>query len=482
MDWLTAIIIVLIVLIICIYVVGYLHENGTIPSDPVRDTIANIKRSVNRKYDEYVTTPEDLYAATVGHVRDDIADMAIEKIAKKELMNKRNEDSGTLSDKNLLDASRNAYMLAELTRFNIMPNEAPENRAVLEQDTAEYYRRAIERIGRNPVVVVEGTNDENVNMPRPETIVLRAEDFYEDAIARHVMQPEQVPNFNIVRNNLTDARIKKAADKVKKNRNNDIPEKQQIQNEYYDERIIANDPQNVHDAQANKDFSNKYSRILEKNALDLREAGKEKEPTDKVIEKISKYIGKHKFGKKGQKERALKAFNKIIEGNHVSAVNASDREIMANVWRRINSPENKDKKTNLKSALMDSLVECVEPSGYGGDYLICAHGRGQHIVDTLTMLDSDDKLSKSVRTGETLRNEVFMKSHKIIMDELKEAGHDVAKAYNGMLDEPRDDIKNDVAALEQKMKDKIDETLRNDYKDVDPKILNGLINEAQAGV
>lgn len=493
MSWLTAIIIVLIILILCIYVVGYLHDNGTIPSDPFQETISHMKRSFNKTYDNYVTKPEDLYTATIGHLRDEIVDTAIEKTSKKETMYTRNENDGTLSDDNLLDATNNAFILAELTRFNVIPNDTNGRPGTPDiwvggftEKAADYYRRAINRIQKNPNAVIEGGNQ---NTPAIETIILRAEDFYEDAIARdmlNVQNIQNIPNFNQVRDGVREARVNAARlgptintqrnfNKVKIKK--DKVTKREAQDNYFEAREIRNDPQNVHDTQATRDMINKYNRLVEKNSGDIRDGA-----VKKGIQNIKKYLNKYKFSDKSKKNRALKAFEKISEGNFVTSLNASDSDVLINVWNRAYSPENVGRKDEILPVIIDSMVECVEPSGYGGDYVICAHGRAQHLIDSLTLMDNDETLNKSARTAETLRNEIFSKAHLIIQEELKNTDTMIARAYNGVLDEPRPGIENDVEMLEQKMRDKIEETLKNEFKDVESKVLNELIKDAQAGV
>jgi len=170
------------------------------------------------------------------------------------------------------------------------------------------------------------------------------------------------------------------------------------------------------------------------------------------------------------------------EGNWITNLNARENEILSDIWKRTSSTSNVDNRDNMRAALVDSLADCVEKGYNGAEYQVCASGRTGRVLSSMTLLDSDEAISQPIKTGEILRNEVFAKSYKIIQDSLKETDPETARGYNGELEVPAPDVDYKVNAFEKYLKDKISDTLKDEYRHVDPHILDNLIKDAQAGV
>lgn len=472
MRTLTAIAIITILVIIVVYYISFYKSTGSLPSAP----FSGLKNAASKTYDEYFAGPESLYHKTVGHVNNDTTKMAVTKARKKEKMNKRNEKFADISDKNMNEATTNAFILGDLLRFNVAPNT--ENREDIRQEAANAYQNVLNRVTRNPDAVIAGHHD---NLPAPEYMVDRIEDFYENYIAQAVFDFD-TNRFDQARDNLRHARVRAATQprlvgvrKIKKRVKSNASDKQKHQDAYFEERAVGNDPQNVHESEITNQMRNIYKLVAQEN---------KKLNDTHNIKQIKQAVKGHEFETPEKRKRALKALN-IIQGGHwVSSLNDREDKVLLNVWTRIHDPRNKENKDSLKTALMDSLAECVAPDYYGVDQSVCTMGRTERVINSLTLLDSDEDISKPVKTKEIMRNEVFTKSYKIIQDELKKMPTEVVRAYNGVTspDEQGPDLQESVKTFEQMLKDKIADDVVNTYPSAKQDTIEQLIKDAQAGV
>lgn len=321
------------------------------------------------------------------------------------------------------------------------------------------------------------------NRLAPEFMINRIEDFYEDYIARETLDlnnqiPFRRPNFNRIRETVRNKRLQNTEPTNKKN----------SLKKYYKERKITNDPQNVHDSQVGNDIKNVYDRIRQKNSLE------EGFPT---LEEIKSAILKHKFTSADKQDRALRAFEKLSQKNLNTKLNTTEDQILLNVWKRINSPENAAHRVGLRDVLFDSMADSIELNRYGEYMEVCLVGRCNRILQSLTLLDKDPEIATPIKTTEILRNEILSKSYVIIQNELKKAPLDVSNAYNGItyigphqaaltenqnVNNDQQNLNAKIKEFENKTKLEIERLIRQEYIGVDPKILDNLIKDAQAGV
>lgn len=489
---------IILVAIILVYFISYWYDHGELPHAPFADAMERMKDSMNQTYDNYFSSAEHLYEQTTGHINDEAAQMALSKAEQKERMYSRQEGMGRISDRNLADAAATAFMVADLERFNVAPSAKDPQQANMAQNRAALaYAAAMRRVAANPVRAVQGAG-ENAHVPPAEFMIDRVEDFYEDYVARMTLDPEALqqfglPNLEQLRNNVREARVEVAATNAntgkkskrrRRKKNVKLTEKQNMQDQYFEERDIRNDPQNVHETQVNKDMSRIYRNIMHKNQFedtlfDYEQTG----VNPATLKEIRQYAKSYQFPDKKKRKRALQTIDKMAEGNWISTLNARENEVLVNVWKRIASPENEKHRDGLHSALMDSLADCVEEGYNGQDYQVCASGRTGRVLGSLTLLDADEKISEPIKTTEVLRNEVFAKSYQIIQNALKETDTETARAYNGALESPAPDVEQRVTEFENDLRNRIANTLRSDYNDkVDDKVLGNLIADAQAGV
>jgi hypothetical protein len=495
-------------LLVLVYFISYYWNNGELPSAPFEESMNRMKNSVSRSWDSYFTSAESMYEKTIGYINDDAAKMALEKAKQKEKMYERNEKLGRLSDKNIADAASTSFMIADLYRFNVAPNEGNPNAVAAAEDTAAtQYAIALHRIAMNPLGVVQAAG---THMPAPEFVIDRVEDFYDDYIARATMEAREpnehlanvVPNLQQLRNDVRNARVVAAGNAAaagnvprrlpqgaRRKRRNAEPASQReiMRDNYFAENDIRNDPQNVHESQVNKDMARIYQSILHRNQVedDLLGNGSIKDGAEiaQNITALRDYARSHKFENPKGKERAMKTIDVMSKGNWITSLNARESEILSNVWKRTGSAENEQNRVSLRGSLMNSLADCIEDGYNNAEYQVCISGRVGRVLGSMTLLDADERISEPIKTAEILRNEIFSKSYKIIQDALKETDDETARGYNGALDSPAPEVETKVRVFEDQLRERIENTLRTEYEDkVDKKVLENLIQDAKAGV
>jgi hypothetical protein len=113
---------------------------------------------------------------------------------------------------------------------------------------------------------------------------------------------------------------------------------------------------------------------------------------------------------------------------------------------------------------------------------VCATGRVSRVLDSLTKMDASEQIAAPVKTTEILRNEIFDKSSHILQEQLKLVPKDVAEAYNSSAADPTTEMQVQLDQFRTTTKNKIAETIRNDYAGIPITGLDSIIKDAQAGV
>lgn len=473
----TLILISIIFIILFYWTASYFIKHGVVPN------IVSFTNNTKKKYDEYYKTPTQLYEKTIGYVKDQISEIALKKGIKKEEMYKNNEKQGGISAKNLPDAINNAFTVGNLYLYNEAPNLTGNERIAAQNKAGEYYDIALNRLLQNPTI------------PHAEFIIDRIEDYYEHLIAEQILnetnnnhQPRT--NFNQIREFVAENRVNQANTAPSdfylrsKNRTKKVNEtqKQFAREVYYDTKEVRNDAQNVHETNVVNEMKNKYDEIKElneneKSLLNLRE-NKDEFITD-IKQKINN-LNKQSNNEKYQK--ALQTLDIMNKHNYISSLNTTETDVLRNVWYRINSHENESNKDNLVESFVTSLSDCIESDWSGKDHPVCITGRVTRVLNSLTLMDNNEKISQPVKTTEILRNEIFGKTYKIIQDELTKTDIDVAHAYNGANESMSPELKEKVEIFENHLKQTISDDIRNSYPDVKQETLVTLIKEAQAGI
>jgi hypothetical protein len=470
MKTINIICIIVIILILFLWTAFHFRNSGQVPH-----IISNQMNKISKKYDEYAMTSTELYERTVGHAKDNLTELALEKGIKKENMYRKNEKSTKISKKNYPESINNVFTLGDLYQFNMAPNTS--NKQEMLETAGMYYGRALNRLQEDPTQV------EN-----PEFMIDRIEDYYDNFLVEWMLNGQPNPNlqdfahalggdltnrdgFTNVRNTVIQTKL----DKPKKTRPKyqNETDKEYKQNIYFDTKQVRNDAQNVHETNVVHELKNLYKHIKSRNLDEPQEQNQ--------LEEIKNHINKSLVTDK-TKSRAMKTLNTMSQKNYITSLDTTETEVLKDVWTRIKSPENEKNKDNLQETFIHSLADCIEPNWQGIDHQVCVSGRVSRVLGTLTLLDNDTEISKPVKTTEILRNEVFSKAHNIIQKELKAADIDIANAYNGVQESPSPTTQEQLINFESSLKQKIDDTLRHDYPDVKSDVLNNLISEAQQGV
>lgn len=425
--------------IILIWIGHNLYSRGQLPEGFLKDIYDGANRQIKNTSDRF-EEPIRLYERTVGYENDDRIQTALDKTIKRHKMFVQNRLNGRMSEDNIACSISNSFIAGELWRFNVRPNARGLNKAAeAEGQAAYYYNNAINTINDAPDVAIRAEID-------PGFIINRVDDFYDQT--QHFRQVR--PDTRTIRKRINDARLSRAAEANPTSKVDTIKE-------YYKPLPVANDPQNVHDAEVSNGIRNVYNRIVELNGasgdhFDAIQAGCAGLPP-------------------GKQSRILNILNKFQEGNHNSMIGDSESRILNNVWARINSPDNARNKESLLTAFYESLADSMEKN-YLGEYReVCLSGRCNRVINSLTLLDADPEIAKPVKTVEMLRNEIFSKSHKILDNRLA-ANPDIARAYNAGDDGP------DVEQFREDVKNEIQAEIINDYHDSNQNSIVKIIREA----
>ena len=255
------------------------------------------------------------------------------------------------SDENIKLAVVNSFIIADLNYFNKQNLDEAD----------KYYKKTLNILNKYPNAITDIHNTKSGLNLNADMIINRVNKFYN--------------NTNYVKPNINKLKIKT----IELEKNN---------NSYYEPKKITNDPQNVHDSIVGLNIENKYKRLLELNQtnVDMSELYNIEE---------------------------LKPVLKLFTGNVYSRLNAKDIEILQLVWNRIHHPDNKNNFNNLKESLIINLKDCIE-THYGKQNVVCLVGRCNRVIDSLTLLDSDNILNQSTKTQQILKNEIFSKAAKIV--------------------------------------------------------------------
>lgn len=452
--------IAVVTILVLVWITHSAYSKGYLPDGVFKDTYESMIASAYRSYDKFIESPENLYTRTVGYENDAIVTMAVDKATKLEEMHHNNSNNLTTTAS---DAANNSFILAELNRFNIAPSAdgAGQQNAM---DIAEImYRRTLSRIRNNPLVIAQ-TND------HAEAMLDRIEMF------DLTMHPDAVdplhPAIEEARDYIRLARVDIARNPKPKPKS-----KLTGRAAYYEPKQVRNDPQNVHDSQLTHALRVKYDTIVAHNKHDQTEIGTRnyKQP---AIADILVELNRAKL-EESTSERATQILRTMSAGGQVSSIGASEDQIVLEVWKRINSSDNADNREELKQSLWTALASGMEPN-YQGEYTaVCTVGRCSRVLDSLTLMDADSKLAKPPQTSEILRNEILSKSYVILQDALRDSP--VAAVYNGTTTET-DENRQALDDFKHTVKNRIEDTIRQDYPEAKPETLNNLIKDAKAGI
>lgn len=204
----------------------------------------------------------------------------------------------------------------------------------------------------------------------------------------------------------------------------------------------TDDRQNVHDSSVNNDLRRTLDsirspavdprRCIDEIAAELRNAG---------------YMGEISAEKRDRAEQAL---SRAAKGDFISTYASREDEILAQVWNRSNNALN-DKKA-IKSAVIDSLADCVE-----GGNLVCINGRCSRYLGALAGVDINPEVGRAA-TAEAYKNEAFGAVQGVIDRVLDDARGSADSAMREAA-ERYDKFENGADLVKNELVARIDETV-----------------------
>lgn len=426
------------------------------------------------KYNKIFKTPKYKYSKIIGHEKGKHIENLINKIESKDIKITASEKKyGNLKNKNAKESIINSFMLGDINNFN------KNNKNIAEF----HYNNSLNKINKYYDIIEDNNN--NILEPNINNMIDRIEDFYSNQnntekitsiknIRNNIRSNKLHNNHNIINNtkfkkinNVNNKYVKYNKNNIKQN--NIIIDSNKIK--YYKEKKIKTDPQNVHDSTINNQVKKKYERIKKLNLenFNIYDINTYKFNIDDIKNNIDIDIKdtvlKNKLYKVIDK---MKGYNTNLETNEI--------EILLNIWKRVNTGNNENIK-NKKERFYQSLKDCIEPNLNGKEIIVCSTGRCGRIIDSLTFIDNDEIISGTFKNTDIIRNEALLKSYKILEDELKNETQEMRDIYNLI-------IKNDkkLQEFEDRVKIKIKNTLKKDYKNTPDRILDNIIEDCKAGV
>lgn len=165
----------------------------------------------------------------------------------------------------------------------------------------------------------------------------------------------------------------------------------------------TSDSQNVHDSDVQTD--------IKKIAAKLNVTLAPKVVDDKILEYIVSCTSDPTT-----KQKAIETLDTIKNrGIHISAVGATEQQILNSVWRRAHDVENAPNKENILNSLVDSLAACIE-----NNRPVCSTGRSTNLLSSLCLLDYDSNVSK-IGTSEMYKNEILEKANSLLKTCIEDA-------------------------------------------------------------
>lgn len=264
----------------------------------------------------------------------------------------------------------------------------------------------------------------------------------------------------------------------------------------------ADDGQNVHDQVIVKAHAIKYRRMLELRVKDpehkefvkrlVSQGYKAKDvremETTQAFQEISAYVKDHVTdeGKRRRINTVLEEISRGATSISLTGRPVKDIWVLTLVWKRIHHQANESNMVDMRDILIDQLndaaTEARDLFHLGGVSTVCVGGRIGRIMSVLTRMDADQVLSKPEMDSKELTNEASMKCAQLIKGILEE-NPALAELYAKLTEDLNREQRREVEQFEERMRTRIDETLREDYGDLlSTRELDRLIQNMQAGV
>lgn len=261
----------------------------------------------------------------------------------------------------------------------------------------------------------------------------------------------EIPELKINNNKIKLNRVNKKVSNITKKLNS--------------RRKWSTDPQNVHSSLIMQDMKSQFNYIKTQNNI--------KNVPIYTFDMLKNNL----LVRSNNDSRVKNVLDRLNSNSKILNIDGvGERDLLIEVYRRINSTINTKNKYSLIDALITSLIDCTN-----GSSLVCPTGRQTRIMSSLAILDADSE-SRGIgilKNKEAVRNEIFDESAKIVE---KFIGENSSTPKN-IIDEYNKGLRTEeVLELEQKIKNDI-KGLKYRYTGKLPdKSLNQLIDECIAVV
>lgn len=263
----------------------------------------------------------------------------------------------------------------------------------------------------------------------------------------------------------------------------------------------ANDGQNVHDQVIVKNHALKYRRMLELRIKDkehkefvarlIAQGYKVRDIRGMETDQAFREIRAHAKQYVTDTER-LQRINTVLDGigrgdTSVSLTGRPVKDIwvLTLIWKRIHHRDNETNAEDMRGILMDQLFDAASETGGLldlGTGTVCIGGRIGRMMSVLTRMDADEVLAKPELDVKELTNEASSKCAQLVK-KITEENPTLAVLYAKLPEELNAKQKLDVGRFEEKIRKRIEENLRADYKDLlSEREMNKLIATMQAGI
>ena len=239
----------------------------------------------------------------------------------------------------------------------------------------------------------------------------------------------------------------------------------------------TSDTQNVHDSHMTNDTVKTYRKITE--GLNPR-FNPDHEINEMIIE-----LDRLKKNNKISPIKHSNAMRTIISmktGHEHSKIGDNEKNILANIWRRMNIPENKPHRNDLLISLTDNLSNSVERNNVANTP-VCITGRVSDALSCFAHIDRKDSDVGILKTKEAVRNEVFQTAHHEYKKTLDTAlaNTDIEPTLKkGAEDSKKGEDTPESIQFENMVKKNIETRLKQDFgKHIEEKELEGLIAQSQ---
>jgi hypothetical protein len=220
----------------------------------------------------------------------------------------------------------------------------------------------------------------------------------------------------------------------------------------------------VHDSAVYQELKDQFYQVREENSRvpDLQL---------KNYEDVSNWL-KIRYEEQPEHDKILKVL-KFLNNNYSlgSIPGAHEQDLLTAVWQRAYHPDNVDKFNDIREAIGDAVLDCVE-----GCSVVCMAGRNAKIWQALARVDNNPKMG-IIKSKQVLRNEIYERAAKIVDDHVGQNG-----SVSDMLKNSYKKSENTEQVIEliECMKDQIEE-LRIQYKElISDELLNILIEECKS--